>query len=610
MVYRLIAPDWLIEKHPELDKVAEGQFTEQDLKDYNEIGYNIYYFPNYPNEYQGGNVNGTHIDKFEWVFVDCDLKDGVHATKKAFLILVAAIGLLPTKIVDSGNGIHVYWRVSDLEAKSYLRIQRRLLRMFNTDPAVGKICQLMRLEGYDNTKDVNNRKLCYILAENVISYTCEDLDRVLHPISLEDEQYCVQHYNKTYQIEEQLPISGELPPKFGALLRKNKEVKELFTAPTDDRSKNDYRLGHIMLGNGFTKEEALNVLYNSAKAMQRAPTHRYNYAQNIVDKIWTFEEAKETSNLSASVFDILQKSNGELEGQRFPCFKYIDNTECGFRLGHVLGLVAGSGVGKTAIALNIFMGFVTSNPEYVHFFCPLEQTNKEVAARWAKMCGTNMTLHNKVHIISNYDENGNFRDLSLGTIKEYIKDFKTRTGQKVGCVVIDHIGILCNNNKLGQDEGVKQIAKAMKSFAIETDTFLIMQSQTSRSKAGIGDIELDKDSAFGTSVFENFCDFLVTSWQPLKRVYAEGAPTITAIKFCKIRHKNQTKDAILEDKPYALFFDPNTQLLRELTQTEETSFKFYLSLATNRRKIDKKTELVQYTSVKWEKEVLNVENKS
>jgi hypothetical protein len=216
------------------------------------------------------------------------------------------------------------------------------------------------------------------------------------------------------------------------------------------------------------------------------------------------------------------------------------------------------------------------------------------------MCGDRTYLHDRVHILSNYTPDGVFRDLSLDEIRKHIMEFKKTTDNNVGCVVIDHIGVLCNENRLGQDEGVKKIAKAMKGFAEETQTFLIMQSQTSRSKAGpIGDLELDKDAAFGTSVFENFCDFLVTLWQPLKRVYELGAPTVMSYKFCKIRHKNQKLDIIKEDKRYTVFFDPETQLIRELRQ-DDGDIKYWVTQATNKRKLDKNIEVLEYTSIRWE----------
>ncbi len=548
------------------------------------------------------------VDQFNYVFVDMDLKDGVY-TKDTFIEKIINSGITPTSVVDSGNGVHVYWVVSDLDAMSYLRFQRRLLRLFNTDEAVGQLFQLMRAPNTFNVKVKDNFLPCEVLFQDEISYTSEELNKLLPAITQADEAYCKHHYDKTYNLnQEQIQVSDELPAKFGKLLRENSEAKKLYNGSGSDRSNDDFRLGHIMLANDFTKDEAMSVLINTSKASQRAPKHRVSYAENIVSKIWTFEAEKtKPQGLSSSVEDILSRSSDRaLEGERLPCYKWIDNTVTGFRLGHVMGLVAGSGVGKTTMALNLFKGFVASNPDYDHFFIPLEQVDTEIALRWKNMCGDNVALHKKVHIISNYDENGTFRDLSLENIKDYILDFQKTTGKKVGCVVIDHIGILCNTNKLGQDEGVKQISKAMKGFAVETNTFLIMQSQTSREKAGIGDLELNKDAAFGTSVFENFCDYLLCIWQPLKRMYTAGAPTIMAFKFCKIRHKKQLRDGIKEDVCYTMLFDPDTELVREMTEVETKSFEYFLIQATNRRKQDRKVEIVPYKSVKVVEEVTNV----
>lgn len=603
MLYRLIPPQWLKEERPDY-QVLEGRFTKEEIDAHNANGYNCYLLPNYPSEYDPNRtVNGSDIDSFNYVFADMDLKDKLYPDKQTFIDrLYSGDVIEPSLIVDSGNGVHAYWEVSDLDAMSFLRLQRRICRKLQTDDAVSKLYQLMRCPNTMNTKDKSHWKQCETVKNSGKVYTCEELDAAFPPISQADEAYCQQHYDRTYGLNQKTAaVDDTIPLKFTKLLRENPEVKEIWSGGVDDRSKADYRLGHIMHAQGFTRDEAVSTLVNTGKALQRAPIHRIGYAEGIVDKIWTFEatEDKTTLDLSSSVKDILQRADGALEGTRLPCYKYIDNTAVGFRLGHVMGLVAGSGVGKTAVALNLFLGFVDRNPDFVHFFCPLEQPAREIAARWKLMCGDNENLHSKVHILSNYDDNGNFRDLSLATIKEYIMNFQKVTGKKVGCIVIDHIGVLCNNNKLGQDEGVKQLAKAMKGFAMETKTFLIMQSQTAREKAGIGDLELNKDAAFGTSVFENFCDYLVTLWQPLKRCYAEGAPAVTAFKFCKIRHKKKHLDKIQEDVRYKLVFDPGTELLREFTQAEEESFSYWNQKSTNIRKQDRKTDVLTYQSVDW-----------
>jgi len=587
-----------------MKRVLEGVFTDEQLSKFNKDGYNIYYLPNCPSTHTPGiTVDGSHIDNFSYVFIDCDLKDGVYANKDEFLEAIGIAGIEPSKVVDSGNGVHSYWRVSDLDAKSYLRFQRRLLRLYNTDEAVGQLFQLMRLPGYINTKREDNQVPCIKLFESDQVYTSEQLDKLLPPITLADEAYCNQHYDRTYGLNQnETLISDTLPPKFGKLLHDNREVKELWSGSTEDRSKNDFRLGHLMFSNGFTKDEALSVLVNSAKALQRAPIHRNSYAQNIVDKIWTFEltEDKGSLDLSNSIRDILRRSGDTIKGTPFRCHKRIDNTVHGFRLGQVIGLVAGSGVGKTAMALNMFMWFSQENPDYHSFFVPLEQPANEIADRWKTMCGEDTSLHDKVHVISNYDNEGNFRHLSLDEVREYIEKFQETTGNKVGCVVIDHIGALKKKNSNDENQDLMAICHQMKSFAVQTNTLLVMQSQTSREKAGIGDLELDKGAAYGTSTFEWYCDYLITMWQPLKRCHSEQAcPTVTAFKFCKIRHKKARQDVIQEDTPYYMYFDSNTELMRDMTQDEITSFNFFLPKATNKRKSDRKTELVTYTSVPY-----------
>ena len=597
---RMIAPKWLLEQHPDLPRVIEGVYSQADIARLNAERYNVYWMPNHPREYDPNTkVNGAHIDVFEYVFVDFDLKTDTR-TKDDFLADLASAPE-PTQVTDSGNGIHAYWRVSDLDARSYLRLSRRFMRLLRTDEAVGQIFQLMRLPGTVNTKSKDSPLPCEELFASSTTYSCEDLDRLLPPITAADEAYCVQHYDKTYNIREVSIVDDTLPPKFGKLCRDNKEVKSIWAGNSTDRSKDDYRLGHLLFANDFTRDEALRVLVNSAKAMSRVPTHRLNYAQNIVDKIWTYEtEPNEPLTLSDSVENILKKPEKTLKGTALRCHPCVDNTERGYRLGDVIGLVAGSGVGKTAFAMNMFRWFTQQNPDYHHFFIPLEQPANEIAERWKTMCGSDTALHSKVHVMSNYDDSGNFRHLSLDEIQAYLVRWQTETKQKIGCVVIDHIGALKKKGSNDENQDLMTICHKMKAFAMQTSTLLVMQSQTSREKAGIGDLELNKDAAYGTLFFEAYCDYLITLWQPLKRCHSEEAcPTVTAFKFCKIRHKKAKRDVIKEDVPYFLHFDSDTELLRDMLQDEEVSFKFFLPKATNKRKADRKTDLLEYQSVPY-----------
>jgi len=602
-LYRCVAPSWLLEQSPNLAPTVEGELDEKTIRHLNDTGYNIYYLPNRPSVYEGGSVKGFQIDKFNYVFIDMDLKDNKYASKDEFIDTLLAFPLKATLIVDSGNGVHVYWKIADLDAKSYLKLSRRLMRYFKTDESVGQIYQLLRCPNTINTKDPHNYKSCVAVGEDKnLIYTCDQLNAALPPISFADEQYCLQHFSKTYGDKETITeVDDKIPLRFAELVNENQEAAEIWRGGIEDRSKGDFRLGHIMFASGFTKDEAMSVLVNSAKALGRSPKHRVGYAENIVNKIWLYE-AKDSNlmlELSSSVRDILSRPVDTQKNTRFPCWKYFDNTVYGFRLGHVVGLVAGSGVGKTATALNMFEGFVTNNPEYVHFFIPLEQPAYEIADRWRLMCGDQVDKYDKVHIMDNYAPDGTFRHLSFNEIKDYIIKFQEVTKKKVGCVVIDHIGALRKQGaKAGENQDLMNICHSMKAFAQQTNTMLVMQSQAPREKAGVGDLELNKDAAFGTVFFESYCDYLITLWQPLKRCYAEGAPTITAFKFCKIRHKKQGIDNIKEDVCYQMLFDPSTERLRELTQKEEQAVKFWLNKASNKRKGDRKTEIIEYVSAR------------
>lgn len=604
LIYRLILP-----KHAEgLGKrpVLEGVFDADQISKYNAQGYNIYWLRNYPSNYERGTtVEGYQVDTFEYVFADFDLKDGKYESKDAFIASVTESGIEPTEIVDSGGGVHVYWRVLDLDAMSFLRLTRRIIRRFDTDDSIATVYRLMRAPGTFNTKLEGNPRLCEYVYKGDKEYTCEELDKLLPPISIEDEEYCQRHYDMTFNPDKVSAASEELPPKWFKFAKKGTEAYNLFYNQQKNRSAADFRLGHLLAGEGFTRDEAVSVLCNSAKASERSTVHRMNYAINIVDKIWEAVETINPDKLGYTIDELLDDSDmEEFEGTPFRCHPLFDATACGFRLTHVLGLVGGAGSGKTATSLNYFYHFAKRNPEYVHVVFTLEQPKKEIAKRWRKIAGNNPLLNRTVIIVDNYTAEGSFRNLSLDDCEAYVASLQA-AGTKVGCVMIDHIGILKKSTKNGEREGLIDICQRMKSVAVNRNIMLIMQSQTSRDKAKGGDMELDKDAAYGTTNFEWFVDWLVTIWQPLKRVYKEAPHmTITCFKYCKIRHKS-SKDDILEDVVYALKFDPETGLLRKLNSEEKEVYDFYAKRAAAERNRDRSEDPGAVSDITW-----NVEEKT
>lgn len=636
MVYYLLLPKWWTRAKAQeagLKFSIRGGFSPEKLAEKNEKDtYNVYYLPNYPSKViKGRSTNGRDVDVWNWVFVDMDLKEQKWPSKEAFLEEVKAFPLPPTAIVDSGNGIHVYWRVTDLDAMSYLRLQRRLAVRLKTDPTIANMHQLMRVPGTMNTKNIDRTK--WVRAELLESegheYDSETISKAIPPITVEDEAKCKEHYETTMLDPSQIAPkeAAILPPKWFLFLKKSAEAKRIFNYENvKDRSTADFRLAHLLLAADFTRDEARAVLMNTGKALERNSIHQYSYAEKIVNKLWekltedaeakkpaksatpmesTSDDAIDEEDIGQTVSQIIKDSENAPNGTRFPCHEAIDATFYGYRLGEWMGLVGGSGAGKTTFCLNMFKWFFERNPEYLHVFVTLEQTPREIGARWKRMAGDKPHLHSSVYVVGNYDKQGRFRNLGFKEITAYVKKIEKKTGKKVGCVVIDHIAIMNYERETKEmKDKLSGLCEQSKQFAIETSTFTIMQSQTSRVKAGVGDLELDKDAAYGTGYFEFYADYIVTTWQPLKRLYGEpkfsdGAMYINCWKYCKIRNKLADKDKVQEDQVYAFKLDLSNDCLRPLSEDNHESFNHLAKKATTIRNRDKKTNPAPLRVINW-----------
>src|ERR1700733_12566906 len=113
MLYRLISPKWT-----NLPTI-EGEFSDAEIHKYNADGYNVYCFVNHPSSEFSSPISGADIDVFNMCFVDFDLKDQKYPSKDAFIQAVGDYGITPSKVIDSGNGVHCYWKVTNLDAMSY-----------------------------------------------------------------------------------------------------------------------------------------------------------------------------------------------------------------------------------------------------------------------------------------------------------------------------------------------------------------------------------------------------------------------------------------------------------------------------------------------------------
>lgn len=621
--YRLVKPQWAQptlangEPNPKFVQPIDGPnviegcgFTREYLAQCNALGYNVYFFPNHPSKdvYVEGlkHLNGRNIDIFNFVFVDMDLKDGKYTSKEDFLQKLLQFPLKPTMVVDSGNGVHAYWRVNDLTRSAYVITQLALILYFKTDESIWTVLQLMRLPGFMNTKRFNDYVPALVLENHSTNatYSIKDFPQELYQL---DEKTVTKAKNHVNRLEGKLEIdmgseinAEEIPDSFINLMLKNSEVARLFNDPKShgDRSSADMKLANLLFNNGFNIREAVAILSNTQKALEKG-AHRLDYAQLTVSKVYSDRPKHKFRTITEYMRDDASKV---IEPQIFGPH-YLDYEVLGepWRRKELLGVIAGPGIGKTAFALNIIKDIITNNPhnDDVYIFFSLEMSKGQIIKRWLKLVGQNSPLADRLYVIDTQDENDMPRSIGLQEIYEYCTEIKQVTGKHIGAFVVDHFHIIsCHIDvrkkpnfgiKNEQNTGYGDIQKLsfnglatqLKSLVKTIDSFGIVLTQTTKEKGG-GDLPIGKDGAYGVSQYEWIVDRILTIWQPLMRVQNKAKNNFLAFQYAKMREKHPS-DRIKEYDPKLLTYDMLSGNLKVTTQEEYSEFTALLPEANEAR---------------------------
>ena len=519
----------------------------------------------------------------------------------------------PTMVIDSGNGVHVYWKVDELDRDSYIKLQLRLIRHFKTDESVWTVMQLMRLPGSLNTKDKDNFKNANVVFETGKTYKTEDFE-ILKPITTDDLRKAESHMNKLdgkVQVNLAADVNlDELPDAFIDIMIDNPAIHELFNNPSSygDRSAADMKLINYLYSNSITKRDAICVAANTQKALSKG-NHRFDYAQATVDKAYV----DRTKNHFPSVGEMLKMGGSKAIRDLVNGPSFFDCLHFGWAKKQVLGLVAGSGVGKTAVSLKIFKDMIENNSDNddLFVFFSLEMPAEEIVERWVTLSGNNTNLHNRLVVIANEDINGEPRNIGLQEIYEYCSDIKKATGKEIGSVAIDHVGIISHhidtrkkytfgiNNE--QDAGwqdiknlsINNICTQMKTLAKMLNTFVIVLTQTTKEK-GIGYRPIEKDAAYGVSQYENIVDYMIGLWQPTMLVANECPTKFLGWQYCKIRNKHKS-DPMSTNQYRTLVYELDSGDIRIPSSTEQDVFGEMIKLQFEAAKNKEKNTETSYT---------------
>jgi len=314
--------------------------------------------------------------------------------------------------------------------------------------------------------------------------------------------------------------------------------------------------------------------------------------------------------IASSIYDLeddpdLYKRNEEIRGPDF-----LDVTEEKWRKGDVIGVVAGSGTGKSAVSMKMIKDIIHNNTDNddIHFFFSLEMPARQIIKRWTKLVGKKSKDSARLYVIDN--KNADER-ITWQHIVKFVQDTCKQENKKVGAIIIDHFMALSDkidttkepnfdvstdvNSGRGKNKtiSVKEMCRLMKVVAEHLNCFLIIQNQSTIERAGHGDTPMGINAAYGAAQFAWFCDYIITVWQPLKRVQDQTFLTATAWQYSKIREVG-LNDLTRVYTRHHLYYDLATGDFRALNQLEEDEFHKMNELANQLRKADDKKEATQY----------------
>jgi hypothetical protein len=543
---------------------------------------------------------GKHIDVFNYVFVDMDLKDKVYETKESFLNILGQFPIKPSMVVNSGNGIHAYWSIQGLTREEYVFSQLALLKYFKTDESVFTVLQLMRLPGTNNTKRHGDYVPAAIVEEasSGLTYTLDQFPKELFEgLSKEEINRGRKHLDR---LDGKLAINApefvnldEVPDTFFDYINEptNKLAFDLWMTPKEtwgDRSQADMKLANMLFKANFNKKEALAVLSNTQKALSHA--NRKHYADITISKVYTEKLNNKFMTVGQRNRTVDEEKN---LGDLVRSTHYFDSSVLGnpWRKRELTGLIAGTGVGKTTVTLKWMKDSIENNPENddIFVFFTLEMAVGEIVNRWNKLVGKDSPLADRLYVIGNETETFEPRNIGLQEILEDCTELRKLTGRNIGMMALDHIGIISKHidtrkkYKFGIDSemnagygnirtlSLNSLCNQLKVLSKMLDTHIIALTQTTKEK-GVGDLPIDKDGAYGMSNYENIMDRIVTIWQPLKLVQHHTKVNFLAWQYVKIRSKHQD-DRIQTNEPKLLTFDLSSGDLKGTTTEEYAEFQ-------------------------------------
>jgi len=254
----------------------------------------------------------------------------------------------------------------------------------------------------------------------------------------------------------------------------------------------------------------------------------------------------------------------------------------------LLGIIGDSGTGKSEVVLAMFKTMLENNPESNAIYVSLEMTDQKISERWGKMTKDNPELADRLYIISRYDEDGKSRKVSMKWIKKELNRYREHIGD-VCVFAIDHIHCLGENDA----STLNSIMITLKEMAVEMNAFGIPMAQVNKGSGQKGEVPLDADAVLGCSQFKYICSDIIQIHRPILRLEEEAQISVLGWGYAKVREADK-KDKVKRGQNKLLIYDQEKRCLRNLNNTEYSTFKMYYDMLLEMKSEEEKNKAFTY----------------
>lgn len=137
--------------------------VDEDIQKANAEGYGVFARINSGNGYKDSDISKVNA----W-WVDIDFKD---VEKPLFDDIFDLLPLIPSVVVETKNGYHIYYKSKDATTLNFKKIQKTLVRMVPyADDKVVNLARIMRVPNYLHAKDINNKFMVNVILSVDVSY--------------------------------------------------------------------------------------------------------------------------------------------------------------------------------------------------------------------------------------------------------------------------------------------------------------------------------------------------------------------------------------------------------------------------------------------------------